>query len=592
MKKTILTTVVSCLLATIAFAQAPQTFSYQTVVRDNNWQILANQNIGVQVAIIEDVASGTIVYEEEHTATTNDIGLINLAIGGGSISQGAFGNIDWGQHDYYMKISVDISGGTTYTAMGTTQLRSVPYALFAETANNAGPQGIQGIAGTNGTNGTNGVDGIDGNDGAVGATGAQGIQGLPGDTGVAGINGVNGTNGIDGADGIDGATGAQGIQGIQGLPGDTGATGLIGLTGAQGIQGIQGVAGTNGTNGVDGIDGATGATGAQGIQGIAGVDGNDGAVGATGLTGAAGTNGVDGAVGPQGAIGLTGNTGATGSQGIQGTDGADGVDGATGLQGVPGNDGAIGLTGATGLQGVPGNDGIGIAQTLNINGDTLFISDGNYVLLNSSSNAIPNISMDSIQYDNTGIVTFNAEVLPSGGGTIIDKGFCWSTTNPNPTIYDEYETVSTGTGSYSHTYLPDTDSVTYYVRGYATNTAGINYSDVFSFSTNLVLGMNYAGGIVFSLDGSGNGKVFDSTVLNSSFSGAQSYAANSNLNGYSDWSVASCIEYDLIHQINSLGSNYYWTNQPTWNGGANWCVTCSCQLYNSGNQSFHIIRSF
>ena len=56
MKKLILTTLLGCLIATIVVAQAPQTFSYQTVVRDNNWQVMQNQSIGVQVAIIEDNA--------------------------------------------------------------------------------------------------------------------------------------------------------------------------------------------------------------------------------------------------------------------------------------------------------------------------------------------------------------------------------------------------------------------------------------------------------------------------------------------------------------------------------------------------------
>jgi hypothetical protein len=483
-QKILISTLAYLLISTIALAQAPQTFSYQTVVRDNIWQVLQNQSIGVQVAIIEDLATGTVVYEEEHTATTNDIGLINLAIGGGSVSQGAFANIDWGQHDYFMKISVDIAGGTTYIAMGTTQLRSVPYALFAETANNAGPQGIQGIAGTNGTNGATGL------------------------TGAAGNNGIDGTNGVDGI---------------------------------------------NGTNGVDGNDGAVGATG------LTGADGNDGAVGATGLTGATGSQGIagnNGIDGNDGAVGATGLTGATGSQGNAGNNGLDGIDGATGL------------TGAQGIQGATGNDGadgIGIAQTLSLNGDTLSISGGNYILLSSLSYNLPiNISMDSIQYDNTGIVTFNAEVLPSAGSSITDKGFCWSTTNPNPTIYDNFESVSTGIGSYSYTYLPDTDSATYYVRAYATNADGMSYSEVFTFDTELVIGLNYAGGLIFSLNGNGGGIVVNPTSYNADFWNAQTQAASLVYGGYSNWSVASCSYYDIILATGILGNfSNMWSNWST-----------------------------
>ena len=243
MKKILSTLVLSLVATVMLLAQAPQTFSYQTVVRDNNWQVIQNQSIGVQVSIIEDVANGSVVYVEEHTATTNDIGLINLAVGGGTVATGLFSNIDWGNHSYFMKISVDVSGGTNYVVMGTTQLRSVPYALFAETSNNAGPQGIQGVAGNDG------VDGIDG------------------------VDGTNGTNGIDG---LDGLAGAQGIQGLQGDTGVAGVQGSIGLTGAQGIQGLQGdtgIAGNDGTNGVDGVDGTNGIDGNSSIWQSNGING-------------------------------------------------------------------------------------------------------------------------------------------------------------------------------------------------------------------------------------------------------------------------------------------------------------------------------
>ena len=369
MKKSILTTVVSCLLATIAFAQAPQTFSYQTVVRDNNWQVIQNQSIGVKVAIIEDVASGTTVYEEEHTATTNDIGLINLAIGGGTVSQGAFANIDWGQHNYFMKISVDVSGGSTYVVMGTTQLRSVPYALFAETSNNAGPQGIQGVAGNDGLDGINGTNGVDGVDGVAGV---QGIQGLQGDTGVAC------TNGIDGIDGVDGSVGAAGSDGVDGAVGATGLTGTAGAAGTNGTNGIDGAVGAIGLTGAAGTNGAVGATGAQGTIGLTG---NTGAVGATGLTGnagAAGTNGTNGIDGAVGAIGLTGNTGAAGTNGTNGLDGATGLtgnagtNGTNGIDGVDGTDGNTGAAGTNGTNGTKGVDGTvgatGLTGTAGTNG--------------------------------------------------------------------------------------------------------------------------------------------------------------------------------------------------------------------------------
>ena len=272
MKKILSTLVLSLVATVMLLAQAPQTFSYQTVVRDNNWQVIQNQSIGVQVSIIEDVANGSVVYAEEHTATTNDIGLINLAVGGGTVATGLFSNIDWGNHSYFMKISVDVSGGTSYIVMGTTQLRSVPYALYAETSGSStpGPQGVQGIQGLPGDTGAVGPqgpqgpigltgpagnDGADGNDGIDGVDGAVGAQGPIGLTGPQGIQGVAGNDGVDGTNGLDGLNGLDGVQGIQGLPGDTGVTGPQGIQGVAGNDGADGTNGIDGTNGVDGIDG-------------------------------------------------------------------------------------------------------------------------------------------------------------------------------------------------------------------------------------------------------------------------------------------------------------------------------------------------
>ena len=383
MKKILSTLVLSLVATVMLLAQAPQTFSYQTVVRDNNWQVIQNQSIGVQVAIIEDIANGSIVYSEEHTATTNDIGLINLAVGGGTVATGLFSNIDWGNHSYFMKISVDVSGGSNYVTMGTTQLRSVPYALFAETSNNAGPQGIQGVAGNDGVDGVDGIDGTNGLDGIDGLAGAQGIQGLQGDTGVAGVQGsigltgaqgiqglqgdtgIAGTNGVNGIDGTNGVDGADGTNGVDGLNGTNGA---VGATGPQGLQGLAGNDGADGTNGIDGNDGADGLNGTNGTNGAVGATGLQGIAGNDGADGTNGIDGNDGADGLNGTNGVDGTNGLPGADGVDGVDGSDGVDGVDGANGTNGVDGAVGATGAQGIQGVVGNDGADGIQGLT--GDT------------------------------------------------------------------------------------------------------------------------------------------------------------------------------------------------------------------------------
>jgi len=195
-------------LSVMLFAQAPQSFSYQTVIRDASWNVLNTQSVGIKISILEDVSNGTVVYEEFHSATTSQIGLVNLSVGDGTVMTGVFNTIDWGDHSYFIEVAVDVTGGTNYTVMGTTQLRSVPYALYAETSGTPGTPGPQGIAGVDGIDGSQGIQGTTGLAGAVGATGAdgndgaQGIQGTTGLAGAVGTPGIDGTNGLDGADGV------------------------------------------------------------------------------------------------------------------------------------------------------------------------------------------------------------------------------------------------------------------------------------------------------------------------------------------------------------------------------------------------------
>lgn len=116
------------------FSQAPQAFKYQAVARDNSGNILASQAVSFRINILSGSTSGTSVYAETHTATTNAYGLVNLNIGAGTVISGTFSSISWGSNNYFIKVELDPAGGTAYTLMGTTQLLSVPYALYAETS--------------------------------------------------------------------------------------------------------------------------------------------------------------------------------------------------------------------------------------------------------------------------------------------------------------------------------------------------------------------------------------------------------------------------------------------------------------------------
>ena len=136
MKRSILTFCIFFLIGITAFTQAPESFKYQAVARDAVGDIIPNQAVALRMSIVQGTASGTTVYSEEHAVTTNDLGLLNLTIGSGTIVSGDFSLIDWGSDNFFIQVEMDISGGTSYVVMGTTQLLSVPYALHAKTVEN------------------------------------------------------------------------------------------------------------------------------------------------------------------------------------------------------------------------------------------------------------------------------------------------------------------------------------------------------------------------------------------------------------------------------------------------------------------------
>jgi formylglycine-generating enzyme required for sulfatase activity len=117
-----------------SFSQAPQKFSYQTVVRNASNQLLVGQTIGIKISILQGSANGSAVYSETHTPQTNANGLATLEIGGGSLLSGNFANINWANGPFFVKTETDPNGGNNYTITNISQLLSVPYALYAAKA--------------------------------------------------------------------------------------------------------------------------------------------------------------------------------------------------------------------------------------------------------------------------------------------------------------------------------------------------------------------------------------------------------------------------------------------------------------------------
>ncbi|HNS17077.1 MAG TPA: tail fiber domain-containing protein [Bacteroidales bacterium] len=121
----------SCSMNFTVLSQAPPSFKYQAVARDKTGQVLASQDISLQVSILQSTTDGPEVYREVHSVTTSEQGLINVAVGRGKGIAGSMAAIDWGGGSHFLRIEMDPSGGTNYELMGVSELLSVPYAFYA-----------------------------------------------------------------------------------------------------------------------------------------------------------------------------------------------------------------------------------------------------------------------------------------------------------------------------------------------------------------------------------------------------------------------------------------------------------------------------
>ena len=118
-------------------AQAPQGFNYQATVRNSAGDLILNTNVYFKFNVIQGSQTAVPIFTETHYVPTDDLGQVNLVIGQGTATIGAFSELDWSLGSYYLGIELDTGSG--YVAMGTTQLLSVPYALYAENSGNSTP---------------------------------------------------------------------------------------------------------------------------------------------------------------------------------------------------------------------------------------------------------------------------------------------------------------------------------------------------------------------------------------------------------------------------------------------------------------------
>lgn len=134
--KQVFTSLAAVLITATLWAQSSEKMSYQAVIRDASNNLVTSQAIGIQISILQDSTSGTAVYVETQTSTTNANGLVSIEVGNGTVVSGNFSTIEWANGPYFIKSEIDPTGGTSYSITGISQLLSVPYALHAKTAEN------------------------------------------------------------------------------------------------------------------------------------------------------------------------------------------------------------------------------------------------------------------------------------------------------------------------------------------------------------------------------------------------------------------------------------------------------------------------
>jgi len=135
MMKKIYTLITTILIVVSVFAQVPQKMSYQAIIRNSYNTLVTNKKVSMKISILQNQ---TPVYVEVQTTTSNENGLITLEIGNGVVISGTFSAIKWGTGAFFIKTETDPDGGTYYSIVGTSELLSVPYALYSTASGSAG----------------------------------------------------------------------------------------------------------------------------------------------------------------------------------------------------------------------------------------------------------------------------------------------------------------------------------------------------------------------------------------------------------------------------------------------------------------------
>jgi hypothetical protein len=121
------------LLLISVFGNAQNGINYKALIKDDLGNVIVNTLVDIKFQILESDAQ-TNVYEETHSPTTDDNGIIIVNIGEGTIISGIFDDINWGNDNHFLNVKID--SGSGFINLGTIQFSTVPYALHAKKAAN------------------------------------------------------------------------------------------------------------------------------------------------------------------------------------------------------------------------------------------------------------------------------------------------------------------------------------------------------------------------------------------------------------------------------------------------------------------------
>jgi hypothetical protein len=130
--KKILSIFIIIILTTFNLISQPDYINFQSVLRDTDNKLVVDKPISLRISLLKNSDVGSILYRESHSIITNSNGIATIQIGSGNRDIGNYFDIEWSKDNVYVRVEIDINNTGIYSVVGTTQLLTVPYALFAK----------------------------------------------------------------------------------------------------------------------------------------------------------------------------------------------------------------------------------------------------------------------------------------------------------------------------------------------------------------------------------------------------------------------------------------------------------------------------